>query len=737
MWRVQEEDPHFIIRPGRWPTKYLLIEIVSPEFTLDPCLYFDTGYGFNAQQMLALDDTRHTLYALEIAGLRGLSRVRFDPCSYHRDRQGEPVTFTVRVTGGRSLRRIRAQRPADSCTLQLIDAKVLSGSSFIRRPMPPDEYFKSIARVAERDIASRPPRSIPADLLSFVTPVYNTRTDYLDCLLQSFLAQHAENWELLLCDDGSTNQETLAWLDRQRAHPRIKVLRNQQNGGIASATNLGLFAASGEWIGFIDHDDALAPFALDYLYDTIAEHPQAAFIYTDEVITDSNLKPNSYFFKPAFDPVLLSGVNYINHLSLYRRERLVEIGGLRLGYDGSQDYELVLRYLAGLPSKAIVHLPYPAYMWRRHVKSYSASFTDMAVTNARRALGAAYRDGNTDCPVGQALVADLHRVHLEKRRKTWPLVSVIIPNRDSFKLISRILEDLTQRTDYPALEIIVIDNGTTDPAVIDLYERYQRSHPNFRVDLFVEPFNFARQINRGLQTARGEGLLLLNNDIEIQDHSWLKEMVGCLDYPDAGIVGARLLYPTGKLQHAGVIVGLGGLAGHWFGNAAATTSGPMGRLRVRQSFSAVTGACMLISRRCYEATGDFDEQSFAIAYNDIDYCLRAAAAGFRTVWTPFATLVHHESATRGSDETEENRPRFEREKARLRRKYRTDIMADPAFSLWYSNEFSTPREVIPRKIPSARFWSALLAHEPLTDDAGPIPLGRTGTPDQGTARGTP
>jgi len=601
--------------------------------------------------------------------------------------------------------------------------------------MPPDEYFRNITRIAELDIASRPMHPVDSKLLSFVTPVYNTPTDYLDCLLQSFLTQKSKNWELLLCDDGSTDGRTLAWLERQRAQPQIKILRNAQNGGIANATNLGLCAATGEWVGFVDHDDALAPFALNYLSDTIAKHPEAAFIYTDEVITDSSLKPTGYFFKPAFDPILLSGVNYINHLSLYRRRRLVEMGGLRVGYDGSQDYEVVLRYLAGLPNESIVHLPYPAYMWRRHATSFSATYTNMAVASARRALGAAYRDDEADCPVGQALTVDLHRVNFEKRRKTWPLISVVIPNRDSLKLISRILEDVAQRTDYPSLEIIVVDNGTTDPAVAELYERYQRCHPNFRVDLLVEPFNFARQINRGLRAARGEGLLLLNNDIEIQDPSWLKEMVGCLDYPDTGIVGARLLYPTGKLQHAGVIVGLGGLAGHWYGNAAATTLGPMNRLSVRQSFSAVTGACMLISRKCYQATGELDEQNFPIAYNDVDYCLRAASAGFRTVWTPFATLVHHESATRGSDETDANRLRFEREKAWLRLKYRTNTMADPAFSLWYSSGFSTPREVIPSQIPFARVWSAPRIDGRLTANTSTASRARTDIVGHEAARG--
>ena len=441
---------------------------------------------------------------------------------------------------------------------------------------------------------------------------------------------------------------------------------------------------------------------MDQIIEALEKEPDATFLYTDEVVADAKLKPHGYFLKPAFDPVLLSGVNYINHLSIYRRDRLREIGGMRQGYEGSQDYDLLMRYLSGAAEGRILHLPYPAYVWRRDGRSFSAKFIEKATQSARRAIAEKYAVGGAPALVDPALDTNLHRVRFDRRERAWPRVSIIIPSRNAFPLISRLLDDLLKRTDYPDVEIIIVDNGSTDQKVLDLYETMRKTHAAFQAEIEAEPFNFSKQINRGLRLAEGEYFLLLNNDVEVLDPSWLKEMVCCFDYPKTGIVGARLLYPDGSLQHAGVIVGLGTVAGHWFCGMPATFPGPMGRLNVRQSFAAVTAACMLLSRQCAEAVGEFDEQTFAIAYNDIDFCLRAGRAGFRVVWTPFATLRHHELATRGSDETKENIERFNREKEALRRKYSLSEYVDPAYSPYYSRADSRSGYVLPTTLPGPR-----------------------------------
>ncbi len=508
--------------------------------------------------------------------------------------------------------------------------------------------------------------------------------------------------ELILSDDGSALEGTRAWLLRHEKAAGVTVIWNGENRGIAAATNAGIARAEAPWIGLLDHDDALSPFAVDRIARALDQAPECQFLYTDEAIADEKMRLLDYFLKPAWDPVLLSGVNYVNHLSLYRRERILKIGGLRDSFQGSQDYDLVLRYTKGLKASEIRHLPYPAYIWRRDGASHSIKFIEAATANARRALAEHYHQPDQDVVVGEALTPDLHRVFFDMDRTQWPLISVVIPNRDALPLIAKVLEGLTKKTDYPAMEIIVIDNGSQNPEVLSLYDAYREGPIPFRLRIEKEAFSFSRSINRGVAMANGAFVLLLNNDIEIVDQGWLKEMVSCFDYGDVGIVGAKLLYPDQTIQHVGVIAGLGSLAGHWFIGKDKDFPGPMGRLRVRQSLSVVTGACMLISKNCLEAVGGLDEDVFPIAYNDVDFCLRAVAKQFRVVWTPFATLIHHESATRGSDETKENIDRFDRDKVSLRSRHQTDAFEDRAFNPWYSKHQSDPFPVSLDRLPAAR-----------------------------------
>ena len=566
-------------------------------------------------------------------------------------------------------------------------------------------HFRHVIALASADesFALQTGNSWPNTVfISFVVPVYNTKPKYLDDLLSSFRLQADDSCQLVLSDDGSSDPRTLRWLDDNLSGQNLLILKHPVNRGIAAATNAGIGAASGTWVGLVDHDDALAPFVVVRVKRTFEANPDCQFLYTDEVITDHNLRPVDYFLKPAWDPVLLSGVNYINHLSLYRRDRLINIGGLRVGFDGSQDYDLVLRYTAGLSAARIIHLPYPGYLWRRDGQSYSEKFLDVATASARKALAQHYGQAGEPALVDGAVSADLHRVRFDLRRSEWPKVSVVIPSRDSFPLISRLLETLVGTTNYPALEIVVIDNGSTDARVLQLYDLLRQQGIDFRAEINDEPFNFSRSVNRGVSSTKEKYVCLLNNDIEILGPEWLKEMVSCFDYPGTGIVGAKLLYPDRSLQHAGVIVGLGDLAGHWFIGRDENFPGPMGRLWTRQSLSAVTGACMLVSRECLDSVGSFDEEIFPIAYNDVDFCLRAVAKGFRVIWTPFSKLIHHESASRGSDETAENILRFNRDKESLRDRHKTQDFEDTAYNPWYSKNHSDPSVVFLEKLPSPR-----------------------------------
>jgi len=554
-------------------------------------------------------------------------------------------------------------------------------------------FFDHVVALAAREADPTP---LATPFVTLVVPTFDTPPSYLNALVASVRSQRPGAAALIFSDDGSTARSTRAWLDRNASLPNVRILRHARNRGIAAASNAGVAAATTPWVGFLDHDDALAPHALDRIDRALRARPEAQLLYTDEVVADARLRPVAFHLKPAFDPVLLSGLNYLNHLSLYRRERFLALGGFREGFEGSQDYDLLLRYARGLAPSECVHLPYPAYLWRRDGASHSAQHFERASDNARRALAEAY-----GAPVAKTR-GSLHQVRFAERERDWPLVSVIIPNRDSPALIARVLDGLLRETDYQPFEIVVIDNGTTDASVLSLYERLRQGPIPFRAVVEPERFNFARAVNKGIALARGRMILMLNNDIEVLAPDWMKEMAACFDYPDVGVVGAKLLYPNRTLQHAGVIVGFGGLAGHWWLEQQEDFPGPMGRLWVRQSMSSVTGACLMVSRAALDSIGPLDEERFAMAYNDVDLCMRAIEKGFRVVWTPFACCVHRESASRGSDETKENIDRFRREQQNLRDRHATEVYEDPAVNPWYTKDRSAPGLARLHHLPSAR-----------------------------------
>ena len=566
------------------------------------------------------------------------------------------------------------------------------------------KHFASVVRLAQR---TAPPidtaQLANGPFMSFVVIIRDTPDSHLQSLLASFHAQPAGSAELILCDCASADRQTLAWLTAHEHAQGVRIVRAGENHDIVSATNTAIGLARGAWISLVGPNDALGPCVVQLLAQTAKQHPQCQFIYTDEVVSDEKLIPTTYLFKPAYDEVMLSGGNYINHLACYRRDRLLALGGFRAGVDGAEDYDLLLRYVRNLRPDEITHLPYPGYQWRA-ANALGITVTNQSSNGARKTLAEFYHHGESTPPIQDTIIKGRYRVRFDKLKRRWPLVSIVIPNQNSFPLISRVLADLAGRTDYPDLEIIVVDNGTTDRKVLDLYAKLRQGEVPFKCIIEPGPFNFSRQVNSGIAVATGELILLLNNDIEVIDSDWLREMVSCFDYSDTGIVGARLLYPSHKLQHAGTIIGLRkGLAAHWFVGRPEDYPGPMARLQIRQSLTAVTGACMLISRACLKAVGKFDESAFPVAYNDVDFCLRAVAQGFRVVWTPFATLIHRESASRGKDN---RRPaklsRLRRERERLRRRHNTGNFEDRAFSPWYGRSKLEPSIVLLDQLPKAR-----------------------------------
>ena len=692
-WRSLGDDPQFELMYGFFRAPFIVIALSSDdEGAIDPRFYINRGRGYNESDSKEFGSAPSFIFIVDVGHLGFVRSLRLDPASHPCSLRARFEAFSDRKSADEWVARYRKK--------EIIDAKVIDVGRLPRFAFRlPDVSFRHRRRRIESYLDGCYALAGNAELttvstneprwLTIVVPVYNAPEHHLRDLLRSFEDQSVGGVELILSDDASTSPVTRNWLDRARTRPNVKVVSAAENGGIAVATNRGLELAEGEWITFLDHDDVIAPHALKVLANAFAENPDAQFVYTDEVVVDELLKPTGLMLKPAYDPILLTGVNYINHFSVYRRARLSEIGNLRKGFDGSQDYDLLLRYLEGVDESEVFHLPYPAYWWRRSARSFSRMFMDKATHAARTALTDAFARHGIAVKIEPALTETLHKVAFTEKAD-WPMISVIIPSRDAHGLILRILDDLFERTDYPNFEVIVIDNGTTDDAVLDLYRRLARDRRNFRYFIEPESFNFSRAINRGIERARGEHFLLLNNDVEVIGPDWLKEMVSCLEFSNVGIVGAKLLYPNGRLQHAGVIVGFGGLAGHWYLNQSANFGGPMNRLHVRNTMTCVTGAVMLISGRCAREVGAWDEKNFAVAYNDVDYCIRAHNSGFRILWTPFACLYHHESVSRGSDLLGERKRRFEREKENLRNIHQTETFDDPTINPHYGKQQSSP-----------------------------------------------
>lgn len=696
-WRSTGNDPGFLIRLPLLRPRYLAITLHSDQ-PLSPQLYLNFGGGFRERDSVVVPSGYDIRLTIDVGRMGLIRSLRLDPTT-------GPASFSCTVEAFATKAEACAQVDIWAQTFPTGQAEWIGKLGLlwrIRQRLPFGHprlaaHLDKIYRLAEQETASLVFAPSPEPWLSIVVPTFNTPVAYLDDLLKSFVSQGVDGVELIFSDDASSKPATRDWLQAKQG-----VVFNARNGGIAAATNAGVAVARGTWVTFLDHDDVIAPFALKMARRALRDHPQAQFLYTDEVVVDARLKPRGLMAKPAYDPVLLSGMNYINHFSFYRRDRLESLGRLRDGFQGSQDYDMVLRYLDGIDDEKILHLPYPAYWWRRDGHNFSARHLDVASTSARKAIGEHFDRRGQDVELTGAITPTLHRVNFTGRAS--PKISIIIPSKNALGLIRTVVSDLLTRTDYPDMEMLIIDNGSDDPRVLQFYDAITQSNANIQVHRREEKFNFARSVNRGFSLASGEHFFLLNNDISVIHPDWLSEMVSCLNYERAGIVGAKLLYPDMTLQHAGVITGFGGLAGHWYLGKPVDFGGPMNRLHIRSSMSCVTAAAMLISGECRAATGSMDEQNFAVAYNDVDYCLRAHQKRFRTIWTPFAKLIHHESATRGSEKTVKNRLRFEREKQNLRSLHRTEHFCDPASNPLYSRDRSMPILAALSSLPGARHW---------------------------------
>lgn len=515
-------------------------------------------------------------------------------------------------------------------------------------------------------------------LVSVLLAAFNSDPVLLRKAIESVVSQIYQRWELCIVDDGSTDPAVESVIkEYASADSRIKFVRRGENGHISAALNSAYSMSRGQWFCTLDHDDELAEHALAICVLALSCTPHAAVIYSDEDKIDLGGTRFEPFFKPDFDPVLLLGQNYPCHLTLLRRDLVDQIGGYREGFEGSQDWDLMIRACETVSPDQIVHVPFVLYHWRSH-----ASSTSVAIATKSYAVDAGRH----------AVEEHLARKALRGRvvtnpvtgwqRVKWivpdpaPKVSIVIPTRNG-QYLPRCINSVMRFTTYQNFELVVIDNGSSSFATLD----YLRTNDSIlRVIRDERPFNYSALNNRAVAQCDGEIICLLNDDCEIISGDWLEELVCQVIQDGVGASGAKLLYPDGSIQHAGVILGIGGVAGHIHKLSDRLEPGDRGRLHLVQSLSAVTGACMVVRRQAWQEVGGFDEENLPVAFSDIDLCLRLGEAGWRVVWTPFAELIHHESVTRGSDEDEVNAQRFAKEFAFMKRRWGSMLRSDPAYS---------------------------------------------------------
>lgn len=537
-----------------------------------------------------------------------------------------------------------------------------------------DEDRKEI-KAHIRSLALRP-------LISVVTPVYDTREDVLREAIESVRTQLYENWELCIADDASPSPHVSKILREYLSKdPRIKWIRCESNGHVSAASNAALALATGEFVALLDHDGILPEQSLYEVVVEVNRTPDAAIIYSDEdrIVDGVRCDPH---FKTDWNPELFLGCNMISHLGVYRRSLLAKIGGFRLGFEGSQNYDLALRAIDVIPAEKIRHIPAILYHRRRDHDKGSLSIDEpgKCADATRRAKNEFFHRRNETAEAVENPLAPQYDRILRPLPHQRPLVSLIVPTRNHHEILGPCIDGLLHRTDYKEIEIIIVDHESDEPATLELLDRL-RAEDRIRIIPHTGPFNYSEINNKAVRQARGGIIGLINNDIDVIDPGWLSEMVALAVIPANGVIGAKLLYPDGRIQHAGVTMGVGGVAGHAFRFFDRTSPGYFCRLLMTSNLSAVTGACQVMRKAIYEEVGGLNECDLQVSLNDIDLCLKIQAAGYRNVWTPFALLYHYESISRGPDIDPKQIARAQREGDYMQRVWGDRLNNDPFYNV--------------------------------------------------------
>lgn len=498
-----------------------------------------------------------------------------------------------------------------------------------------------------------------APCISIVVPVYKTPEKFLCQMIESVKAQTYENWELCIANGSPKDADVERVLKKySKEDPRIKYQNLTDNKGIAGNTNAAFEMAAGEFIGLMDHDDLLAPNALYEIVNLLEKYPESDAIYTDEdkVTTelDEHFQPH---LKPDFNLDLLRSNNYICHFFVVRRSIVEKVGGFRSEFDGAQDHDFIFRCVEN--ARKVSHVPEILYHWRTHKASTADNPASKmyAFDAGKRAIEAHLERTKTKGIVSHTPDFGFFRVKYPVSGE--PLVSIIIPNKDEKETLKACIESIKKQTIYKNYEIIIIENNSTTEEIFDYYKELS-THPKIRLLRWKKEFNYAAINNFGVSHAKGDYLLFLNNDVTIITPDWLEEMLGVCQRKEVGAVGVKLLYPDNTIQHGGCVIGIGGIAGHMFVDMPANRTGYLHKASILQDMSAVTAACMMMKKSVFEQVGGFTEK-LAVAFNDVDLCLKVNKADYLVVYDPYVQLYHMESKTRGAEDNKEKVHRFQNE----------------------------------------------------------------------------
>jgi GT2 family glycosyltransferase len=706
-WLSTGQDPFFIQRKGLpWPGWQMLevaLETDQPNLLFK--LYVDAGQGFNEDQLIALPIKPGRVCKRLVYLPRGVKRLRFDPF----DGEGRFTITHLRLawlTPWFAHDRL-AQRLANmhyqwrgtnkSAVLPKLKkhaqlqgepwAKLALGayeSTFERHGTAKNyaAWLKARGEHAEQQVRQDFSQWHYQPNISLIVPVYNPSLEDLAACLDSVLAQHYPKWQLCIADDASTDPDVRMLLERYaRQDARIQVCFRSENGHICAASNSALQLVKGEWVALLDQDDLLAPQALYEVVQALQAKPDAGLVYTDEDKLDTEGERYDPHFKPDWNPDLLLAQNYISHLGVYRSDLVRAVGGFREGYEGSQDHDLVLRVTARLQPEQIIHVPRVLYHWRAGEGStaLSSNLKDYTTPAGLAAVKEYLVEHAPGADVIEGAYPNTYRV-IWPLPEDKPLVSLLVPTRDRVEILRPCVDATLAHTDYPNFELLILDNQSSCEETLAYMQAVSKRDQRVRVLRWDKPFNYSAINNFGVAHAKGEIIGLVNNDIEPINDDWLTEMVRQVVRPQIGCVGTKLYYPNDTIQHAGVILGLGGVAGHSHKYFHRSAPGYFYRLHLAHNLSAVTAACLLVRKAVFEEVGGLNEEHLTVAFNDVDLCIKIREAGYRNLWTPYAELYHHESVSRGQDDNPKKRARATAEVEYMRRTWSEVLDNDPAYN---------------------------------------------------------